>query len=90
MKTRYRLYLSGEVQGVGFRGFVERVASRFGLKGWTKNLEDGGVEVVLEGEEGDLKETVKILGRGSPFSRIEKLEVKEEDYTGEFDSFEIG
>jgi acylphosphatase len=50
MQTRAHLVISGRVQGVGFRWFVTDIASSLGLGGWARNLADGKVEVVLEGE----------------------------------------
>ncbi|MFQ5887139.1 MAG: acylphosphatase [Candidatus Hydrothermarchaeales archaeon] len=89
MKARYRVHISGGVQDVGFRAFLERVASRFNLKGWTRNLKNGRVEAVFEGEKEDLEDALKILERGPPFSEVEKMDVDEEAYTGEFDVFDV-
>jgi acylphosphatase len=50
MNTRAHLVIRGRVQGVGFRWFVTDIASSFGLAGWARNLADGKVEVVFEGE----------------------------------------
>ena len=51
MMKRYHYYVSGEVQGVGFRYKAQRIASRLGLTGWVRNLPDGRVELELQGEE---------------------------------------
>lgn len=65
MKTN-KLILSGRVQGVGMRFFVNRTASRFGLKGYVKNVYDGTVEVVVQGEETVIESFLKDLKRNSP------------------------
>ncbi len=54
-KKQLHVFWSGNVQGVGFRFTVERVALNLGLKGWVKNVPDRRVEAVCEGEEGILK-----------------------------------
>jgi len=59
MKKRIHVYYSGTVQGVGFRFTAERVANSLGLDGWVKNLNDGRVEVVCEGDEEQLKNFLK-------------------------------
>jgi acylphosphatase len=51
---RRRVYYSGRVQGVGFRFTAERLAQRFAVSGWVRNLDDGRVEVVAEGEPSEL------------------------------------
>jgi acylphosphatase len=57
--------------------------------GWVRNLPDGRVEAVFEGEEGAVKELIEFCRRGPPGARVVKVDVKWENYTGEFRSFEI-
>ncbi len=67
-----RHYLvQGRVQGVGFRWFVHREASELGLRGWVRNSDDGGVEVVAAGEAADLDELRASLKRGPRGSRVD-------------------
>lgn len=47
----YRVYVSGIVQGVGYRAFTKRLAHSYGLTGWVKNLPDGRVEAFVQGDE---------------------------------------
>ncbi len=89
MKKRYHIFVSGRVQGVFYRDFTRRQAKRFNITGWVKNLWDGRVEVVAEGEEENLKKFIEELGKGPPAARVENLEIKEEKATLEFDDFEI-
>ena len=74
MKT-YKFLVSGKVQGVWYRKFVSENAKKKGFKGYIKNLSDGRVEVVanIENEE-RLKEFIKILEEGSPYSVVENIE----------------
>ena len=61
------------MQGVGFRWFVHREASELDLRGWVRNTEDGDVEVVVHGDEADLKELRASLRRGPRGSRIDHV-----------------
>ena len=73
---RIRFIASGRVQGVGFRDFACKIGKSCGLVGYAKNLSDGTVEIVAEGEEGKLAELARRLcGIKTPFGiRVEKLE----------------
>jgi acylphosphatase len=64
MKARAHLIIKGRVQGVGFRWFVYDVASSFRLAGWVKNLYDGRVEAVFEGERAAIEEAIKMCADG--------------------------
>jgi len=86
---RVHLKVYGLVQGVGFRWFTERKAKEIGVNGWVKNLWDGSVEIVAEGDEEDLKVFIEEIKKGPPLSRVDKIEERWEDYRGEFDGFEI-
>ena len=74
MKTMHAI-VSGRVQGVGFRFFVENKASSLGLKGWVRNLRSGQVEVLATGEQEDLENLRNALGSGPPLSHVADLEV---------------
>ena len=63
----------GRVQGVGFRWYVHREASELDLRGWVRNTEDGDVEVVVHGDEGDLNELRASLRRGPRGSRVDRI-----------------
>ncbi len=65
--------IQGRVQGVGFRWFVQREASELDLRGWVRNTEDGGVEVVASGTQEDLAELRASLRRGPRGSRVDRL-----------------
>lgn len=88
-KTRVHIFVSGLVQGVFFRHFTKKTADRLNLKGWVRNLDDGRVEILAEGDEEGIKELIRWAKKGSPASRVENIEAEYEDYKGEFNSFEV-
>ncbi len=88
-KRRVHVYISGRVQGVWFRAYTKEEADRLGIKGWVRNLPDGRVEAVFEGDEEAVEEMVRWCYKGSPQSKVEKVEVIEEPYQGEFTDFQI-
>ena len=83
------LFISGYVQGVGFRWYVQRLAQGMNLCGFVKNLRDGRVEVVAEGNENSVKEFLKGLKEGSFEDGIEEIKKIEEKYAGEYSDFRI-
>ena len=88
-KVRAHVEIDGRVQGVCFRLDTRRAALERGIKGWVRNLADGRVEAVLEGEESNVKSMLKWCNAGPPLARVHKMSVEWEPYTGEFDGFEI-
>lgn len=86
---RVHIFYNGRVQGVGFRFTVQRVALDLKLTGWVKNLPDGRVELVAEGEEDILKKLLEQIKNGFMRPYIQKEETRWKQPTGEFDSFEI-
>jgi acylphosphatase len=85
---RAHLFISGKVQGVFFRDSTCQEAAKLGVTGWVRNLRDGRVEAVLEGDPKAVQELVTWCHEGPPRARVEDLEVKEEEPTGSFDGFE--
>ncbi|RJP31161.1 MAG: acylphosphatase [Candidatus Omnitrophota bacterium] len=87
---RIHAFVSGRVQGVGFRYFVERRAQSLGLVGEVRNLGDGRVEVVAEGEEATLKELIAILQRGpSALAHVASVDVQWSEAFGRHRDFSI-
>jgi acylphosphatase len=88
-KVRAHVYISGKVQGVFFRAHTEEKAWKLDIKGWVRNLRDGRVEAIFEGEKEKVEEMIRWCNRGPPYSKVDKVDVEWEDYKGEFDSFGI-
>jgi acylphosphatase len=88
-KMQYHIIISGKVQGVGFRYFAQQSAKMLGLKGYAKNLPDGAVEVVAEGDEAALMAFVDILRQGPEQSRVEEVKINKRSHTGKYANFEI-
>lgn len=86
---RAHLFIEGRVQGVFYRAFTRDVAVELGLKGWVKNLADGRVEAVLEGDEEKIGEAIRQCYKGPPASYVKDIDVEWEDWSGEFKGFEI-
>lgn len=86
---RVRLRISGRVQGVYFRHHTNKEANRLGLKGFVRNLEDGSVEVVAEGNEDKINELIEFCKKGPEHAYVENLEVKYEEPKNEFEFFNV-
>jgi acylphosphatase len=88
-KVRAHVIISGLVQGVFFRAHTRRTAEENGVTGWVKNRFDGSVEAVLEGEKGDVEETLQWCRRGPSGAHVDKVNIDWEDFQGEFENFFI-
>ncbi len=90
MKVRAHIVVRGLVQGVFFRASMREVANANGVTGWVRNLPDGrSVEAVLEGEREAVEKVICWSLRGPPGARVEEVEIRFEEYRGEFKGFEI-
>ena len=89
MKIRVQVLIEGRVQGVFFRTETRTVARQHALTGWVKNLYDGSVEAVFEGEEENVEKVVQWCHKGPPHALVTNVTVKREPYQGEFDTFAI-
>jgi acylphosphatase len=72
----YHIFVSGRVQGVGYRRFAQKSAEAMGLCGWTRNLWDGRVEVMACGSEQQLDDYCDKLKQGPAFSKVQDVVVK--------------
>jgi acylphosphatase len=89
LQVRAHVFVSGRVQGVFFRDETQEAAVRQGVTGWVRNLPDGRVEAVFEGEKDKVDMLVEFCRVGPPGARVTHVEVSLEDYTGEFRDFQL-
>ena len=87
MKIRVHVFISGKVQGVFFRSSTRLLAVELGLCGWVKNLPDGRVEAVFEGEKEAIEKMLEWCRKGPEYAKVENMDIVEEDYKGEFKGF---
>lgn len=82
MKKSVRLYISGLVQGIFFRAFVKENAEKYNLKGFVRNLNDGRVEVFLEGDTNDVNKMIELCKVGPKHSKVKEVQTKPEKHQG--------
>jgi len=88
-KKRIHVFYLGRVQGVGFRFTAERVALFLGITGWVKNLPDGRVEVVAEGDEAKLVLFLEKMKNGPMKPYLRGVAVDWQEARGEFQDFSL-
>jgi acylphosphatase len=88
-KKRVHVWITGRVQGVFFRAYTRDAARSFNVGGWVRNLPDGRVEAVFEGDASAVEAMVEWCRTGSPLSRVDDVKVVEEPFEGKFSGFEI-
>jgi acylphosphatase len=88
MPTKH-VFVSGKVQGVYFRDTTRNRAAEHGVDGWVRNLPDGRVEAVFEGDEAAVDAMIEFCHEGSPAARVDGVEVEDADDRGPFEGFEV-
>ncbi|MBW2637078.1 MAG: acylphosphatase [Deltaproteobacteria bacterium] len=89
MNKRVHLTVSGRVQRVFFRAEIESQALRLHLKGWVRNMSDGKVEILIEGDEGDVQRMIAWCHKGPRLAKVEGVDCHEELFQDAFDDFGI-
>ena len=89
MKQRLEATVRGEVQGVGFRWFVRRLAAQLTVSGWVANQPDGSVHVVAEGSHEALAQLLRQLHAGPPGAVVRSVDDRWLPADGSFDGFDI-
>lgn len=89
MRVRAHLIIEGRVQGVAYRYFTREVAGALGLQGWVRNLYDGNVEAVFEGEREQVDKAIGKCHEGPPFAVVTHIEVSWSDHTEGLRDFRI-
>ena len=88
-KMRAHVLINGRVQGVFYRAFTRELASALGLSGWVRNLRDGGVEAIFEGDKRTIEQAIQQCYSGPPGSRVTNIDVTWEVYTGAESGFSV-
>ena len=86
---RAHVFVSGRVQGIFFRQNTKQKAESHGVTGWVRNLPDGRVEAIFEGEEEDVKALVDFCRKGPRGAVITNVDVTFERFAGEFRNFKV-
>jgi len=89
VQQRAHLFVLGRVQGVFFRQAFKVVARKNNVFGWVRNLQDGRVEAVLEGDDDSISHVIEWCHAGPANARVDDVNIKDEDYTGEYSKFEV-
>ena len=87
MKSRVHVIISGQVQGVWYRANTKEKAEELGLTGWVKNIAQGNVEAVFEGEESAVNEMITWCQKGPPLAQVTNVKVTHQQFGGEFAGF---
>ncbi len=88
-KVRVHAIISGRVQGVFFRMETMRAADRIGVTGWVRNKRDGTVEAIFEGNQSKVEAMLNWCREGPPHARVTEVKADREQYSGEYDRFEV-
>jgi acylphosphatase len=88
-KARAHLLIEGRVQGVFYRYFTREIAYNLGLKGWVRNLRDGRVEALFEGEKDIIEQAIKECYKGPPGASVTGIDVKWETFIGDHREFDV-
>ena len=89
MKVRMHIWISGFVQGISFRYYTKEQAEDLDVNGWVKNLPDGRVEAVFEGEESAVKQVIEFCRHGPNGADVTDVKIHKEKFISEFQDFRI-
>ncbi len=89
MHVRAEAVFKGKVQGVHFRDYTRKFASKRGVNGWVKNLSNGTVVAVFEGEKENIEEVIRLLREEHPIARVDKVDLVWSACKDQFDHFDI-
>ena len=89
VQKRIHIFVTGRVQGVFFRQSARVIAIKNNVNGWVRNLDDGRVEIIAEGEKQNIDNFVIWCKTGPANSRVDEFELLNENFTGKFENFEV-
>ena len=87
--TRVHIFITGKVQGVFFRQAMKVISIKNSVYGFVRNLNDGRVEAVLEGDDNNVNTVIEWCNSGPANSRVESVEIKNEEPAGLFSNFNV-
>ena len=87
--TTAHVFISGFVQGIGFRQWIKDKAINLGLSGWVRNCPDGRVEAMFQGQKEKIEDLISLCRKGPFLAEVERVGVEWEDVTDNFETFEI-
>ena len=88
-KKQIHLFIRGKVQGVFFRQAIKVIAKKNNITGWVRNLDDGRVEALLEGDSESVNTVVEWSNIGPANGRVDEVKIKTKKFKNEFLSFEV-
>ena len=88
MKKSIRVYITGNIQGIYFRSFIKENAEKYNVKGFVRNLEDGRVEVFLEGNYEDVNKMIEVCKEGPKNAQVRDVQTKQEKLQ-DFKNFKV-
>ena len=88
-QKRIHIFVTGRVQGVFFRQATRVIAIKNNVRGWVRNLDDGRVEIMIEGEDKSINSVTEWCNLGPANSRVDNIQINNENYLGNFKNFEV-
>lgn len=89
MKTAMKIMVQGSVQGIFYSNFIKNSAEKNNLRGYFRNIEDGKVEILVEGDEIDVQAFFDEIKVGPKYSQIRNIKTENKKWSGEFKTFKI-
>ena len=89
VQKRVHLFVTGRVQGVFFRQATKVIAIKNNVTGWVRNLDDGRVEILIEGDDKCIDSVIAWCDCGPANSRVDDIQINNENYLGNFKNFEV-
>ena len=89
VQKRVHIFVNGRVQGVFFRQATKVIAIKNNVAGWVRNLDDGRVEILIEGDDKCIDSVIAWCDCGPANSRVDDIQINNENYLGSFEDFEV-
>jgi len=89
VQKRVHIFVNGRVQGVFFRQATKVIAIKNNVTGWVRNLDDGRVEILIEGDDKCVDSVIEWCNIGPANSRVDDIQINNEEYSGKLENFEV-